>query len=51
MLYRLFKDADALDRYRFGPKALNERYLRTVAARELLPLIRPFVLRLSGFDA
>ena len=23
--YRIFKDADAIDRFRFGPKALNER--------------------------
>ena len=33
LLYRIFKDADAIDRCRFGPKALNERYLRTSAAR------------------
>ena len=37
-LYRIFKDADALDRYRLGPGkgALDERYLRTDAARELM---------------
>lgn len=51
LLYRIFKDADAIDRYRFGPKALNERYLRTSAARSLLPVLRPFVLRLAGYEA
>ena len=51
LLYRIFKDADAIDRYRFGPKALNERYLRTSAARSLLPVLRPFVLRLTGYEA
>lgn len=51
LLYRIFKDADAIDRCRFGPKALNERYLRTSAARSLLPVLRPFVLRLTGYEA
>lgn len=51
LLYRIFKDADAIDRFRFGPKALNERYLRTSAARNLLPVLRPFVLRLTGYEA
>lgn len=51
LLYRIFKDADAIDRYRFGPKALNERYLRTSAAQNLLPVLRPFVLRLTGYEA
>ena len=38
VLHRIFKDADALDRYRLGPGkgALDERYLRTDAARELM---------------
>lgn len=51
LLYRIFKDADAIDRCRFGPKALNERYLRTSAARSLLPVLRPFVMRLTGYEA
>lgn len=51
LLYRIFKDADAIDRCRFGPKALNEWYLRTSAARSLLPVLRPFVLRLTGYEA
>lgn len=49
LLYRLFKDADALDRYRFGPEALDERYLRTDAARSLRPAARAFVLGLCGY--
>ena len=27
-LYKIFKDSDALDRYRFGPHDLDKRYLR-----------------------
>ena len=36
-LYRIFKDADALDRYRLGPGQgeLDVKYLRTDAAKEL----------------
>lgn len=35
LLYHIFKDADALDRFRLGPKSLDVRYLRTGAARSL----------------
>lgn len=35
LLYRIFKDADALDRFRLGPGGLDARYLRTDAARSL----------------
>lgn len=34
-LYRIFKDADALDRFRLGPDGLDERYLRTPEAKSL----------------
>lgn len=34
-LYRNFKDADGLDRYRLGKKALDVRFLRTDEARTL----------------
>lgn len=40
LLYQIFKDADALDRFRFGPYDLDERYLRTEAARALVPFVR-----------
>lgn len=35
LLYRIFKDADALDRFRLGPGGLDVRYLRTEEARNL----------------
>ena len=43
-LYRIFKDADALDRFRFGPQELDERYLRTEEARSLIPFARSLFL-------
>lgn len=36
VLYRLFKDADGLDRFRLGPDGLDVRYLRTEEAGELV---------------
>lgn len=35
LLYKIFKDGDALDRFRLGPYGLDPSYLRTEAAREL----------------
>ncbi len=46
LLYHLFKDADALDRLRFGPFDLDVRYLRTEAARTLYPQVRSWWLPL-----
>lgn len=46
-LYRIFKDADALDRFRFGPEELDEAYLRTREARALIP----FAKLLNGEEA
>ena len=40
LLYRIFKDADALDRFRLGPGGLDVRYLRTAAARDLVPFAK-----------
>lgn len=34
-LYKIFKDADALDRFRLGPDACDAAYLRTKAAKGL----------------
>lgn len=39
-LFRIFKDADGLDRFRLGPEALDERFLRTPEAKELVGLSR-----------
>ena len=36
LLYQIFKDADALDRFRLGPEALDENFLRTKEAYELV---------------
>lgn len=36
LLYQLFKDADALDRFRLGPEGLDVNYLRTSYAKELV---------------
>ena len=46
-LYRIFKDANALDRFRFGPEELDEAYLRTREARALIP----FAKLLNGEEA
>lgn len=35
MLYHIFKDADALDRFRLGPNGLDIRYLRTAEGKSL----------------
>lgn len=35
LLYHIFKDADALDRFRLSPNGLDTKYLRTQAAKEL----------------
>ncbi len=35
-LYQVFKDADALDRFRLGPNGLDIRYLRNEEAKELV---------------
>lgn len=35
-LYRIFKDADALDRFRFGPNGLDARFLRNREAFDLI---------------
>ncbi len=40
LLYQIFKDADALDRFRLGPNGLDVRYLRTDAALELVDYAR-----------
>lgn len=49
-LYRLFKDADALDRVRLGPHGLDERYLRSPHAGELVPFARDLITRTRARD-
>ncbi|MDN4494410.1 HD domain-containing protein [Ureibacillus aquaedulcis] len=36
LLYQIFKDADALDRFRLGPAGLDVKYLRTEEAHQLV---------------
>ena len=36
LLYQIFKDADALDRFRLGPNGLDVNFLRTEEARRLV---------------
>lgn len=42
-VYRDFKDADALDRFRLGPWGLNESFLRAEQSRELVDFARELV--------
>ena len=42
-LYAIFKDADALDRWRLGRWGLDEKYLRTASARTLVQTARNLV--------
>lgn len=43
LLYHIFKDADALDRFRLGEGGLDEKYLRTDEAKELVSFARNLV--------
>ncbi len=43
LLYRIFKDADALDRWRLGRYALNPDFLRTREAEALVGFARKLV--------
>ncbi len=42
-LYRIFKDADALDRFRLGPNGLDVRFLRHQEAVQLVNFARDLV--------
>ncbi len=45
LLYSIFKDADALDRWRLGSLGLDPKYLRTDAARRRVDFAREVVIR------
>lgn len=49
LLYRIFKDADALDRFRLGPGGLDVRYLRTVEGKSLCRFAEQYI-SFSGDD-
>lgn len=40
LLYQAFKDADALDRFRLAPDALDVRFLRTEPAKQMVELAK-----------
>ncbi len=42
-VYRIFKDADALDRLRLGPWMLDVRFIRTPEAKTMLPYAQSLV--------
>lgn len=44
-LYQVFKDADALDRFRLGPGALDVSMLRTCEARQLIQFSHYLLLK------
>lgn len=49
-VYRLFKDADALDRWRLGHHGLDVRFLRSNKARQMVDFARDLVVRTMDAD-
>lgn len=49
-LYAIFKDADALDRWRLGPVGLDPEYLRTPTARSMTEFSHNVVKATSPYD-
>lgn len=47
LLYQIFKDADALDRFRLGPDALDENMLRTEEAHKFIEFAQYLLLKSS----
>lgn len=47
LLYQIFKDADALDRFRLGPEGLDVNFLRTEEAKELVDFAKELYLNSS----
>ncbi|CAM4017142.1 HD domain-containing protein [Lederbergia lenta] len=45
LLYQIFKDADALDRFRLGPDALDVQFLRTEEAQQLVDFAKDLLCR------
>ena len=46
-LYCIFKDADALDRFRLGPNGLDSRFLRTKEALDMVGFAKNLVRKTS----
>ena len=47
LLYQIFKDADALDRFRLGPDGLDVKFLRTDEARKLVDFAKELLRKSS----
>ncbi|WP_218962748.1 HD domain-containing protein [Fredinandcohnia onubensis] len=51
LLYQIFKDADALDRFRLGPDALDVKFLRTKEAYRLVDFAKDLLRKSSETDS
>lgn len=51
LLYQIFKDADALDRFRLGPDGLDVNFLRTNEARQLVDFAKEILRKSSETNA
>ncbi|MGF6949192.1 hypothetical protein QF028_001697 [Neobacillus sp. B4I6] len=51
LLYQIFKDADALDRFRLGPDALDVNFLRTEEAHRLVDFAKDLLRKSSETNA
>lgn len=51
LLYQIFKDADALDRFRLGPDGLDVNFLRTEEARQLVDFAKELLRKSSETNA
>lgn len=48
MLYEIFKDADALDRFRLAANGLDIKYLRTEEAKGLMAFAKNLIGQMQG---
>lgn len=51
LMYQVFKDADALDRFRLGPNALDAKFLRTEEAHGLVDFAKYLLQKSSGTNS
>ena len=51
LLYQIFKDADALDRFRLGPDGLDVNFLRTEEARQLVDFAKDLLQKSNETNA
>ena len=51
LLYQIFKDADALDRFRLGPDGLDVKFLRTEEAHRLVDFAKELLFKSNEMKA